>query len=73
MSSLLSQTPSNSKLQLVATAAVSAAVATAVLLSYQRLQQGERLSRLKQSIPDPTERGSAAEKVKATPSIQARP
>ncbi|KAK0749228.1 hypothetical protein B0T18DRAFT_436818 [Schizothecium vesticola] len=62
MSSLLSQTSSNSKLQLAATAAVSAAVAAAALLSYQRLQQGERLSRLKQSIPDPTESGCAAEK-----------
>lgn len=73
MSSLLSQTSSNSKLQLAATAAVSAAVATAALLSFQRLQQGERLSRLKQSIPDPTESKSTAEKVEATPSIQAGP
>lgn len=73
MSSLLSQTSSNSKLQLAATAAVSAAVATAALLSFQRLQQGERLSRLKQSIPDATEIKSTAEKVEATPSIQASP
>lgn len=50
MSSLLNQT--NSKLQLAATAALSAAAGAAAVVAYQRLQQGERLSRLKQSIPD---------------------
>ncbi|KAK0656772.1 hypothetical protein B0T16DRAFT_317757 [Cercophora newfieldiana] len=52
MASLISQTSSSSKIQLAATAAVSAGVAVAAVLSYQRLQQGERLSRLKQSIPE---------------------
>ncbi|KAK3693621.1 hypothetical protein B0T22DRAFT_371960 [Podospora appendiculata] len=47
--------PSNSKIQLAATAVISAAVAAGAILSYQRLQQGERVSRLKQSIPRPDE------------------
>ncbi|KAK3330600.1 hypothetical protein B0H66DRAFT_69098 [Apodospora peruviana] len=53
MASLIAQTTSNSKIQLAATAVVSAAVAAGAVLSYQRLQKDERLSRLKQSIPDP--------------------
>ena len=55
MASLLSQPASNSKVQLAATAALSAGVAVAAVLSYQHLQRGERLSRLKKSIPDPTD------------------
>ncbi|KAK4117734.1 hypothetical protein N656DRAFT_786387 [Canariomyces notabilis] len=51
---------SNPKVQLAATAVVSAAVAAAAVLSYQRLQQdGRRASRLKQSIPGPNESDSA--------------
>jgi hypothetical protein len=46
---------SNPKVQLAATAVVSAAVAAGALLSYQRLQQGDRVSRLKQSIPQPSD------------------
>ncbi|KAK0737496.1 hypothetical protein B0T21DRAFT_287742 [Apiosordaria backusii] len=53
MASLLSQTTSNNKVQLAATAVVSAAVAAGAILSYQRLQKDERLNRLKQSIPNP--------------------
>ena len=45
---------SNSKAQLAATAVISAAVAAGAILSYQRLQQGDRVSRLKQSIPQPS-------------------
>ncbi|KXX76401.1 tRNA threonylcarbamoyladenosine dehydratase 2 [Madurella mycetomatis] len=46
---------SDSKVQLAATAVVSAAVAAGAILSYQRLQQGDRVSRLKQSIPGPND------------------
>jgi tRNA A37 threonylcarbamoyladenosine dehydratase len=46
---------SNPKIQLAATAVVSAAVAAGAILSYQRLQQGDRVSRLKQSIPQPSD------------------
>ncbi|KAK4229572.1 hypothetical protein QBC38DRAFT_359337 [Podospora fimiseda] len=42
---------SNHKVQLAATAVVSAAVAAGAILSYQRLQQDSRLTRLKRSIP----------------------
>ncbi|KAK4102918.1 hypothetical protein N658DRAFT_329126 [Parathielavia hyrcaniae] len=46
---------SNSKVQLAATAVVSATLAAGAILSYQRLQQGDRVSRLKQSIPQPSD------------------
>ncbi|SPQ19087.1 04c0514d-2f45-46ff-93ce-cf0c321dd587 [Thermothielavioides terrestris] len=46
---------SNPKLQLAATAAVSAVLAAAAVLSYQRLQRDDRVSRLKQSIPQPSD------------------
>lgn len=65
MASLLSQSTSNSKIQLAATAVVSAAVAAGAVLSYQRLQQGERVSRLKQSIPSPHDH-EPAPKVRAS-------
>jgi hypothetical protein len=42
---------SNPKVQLAATAFVSAAVAAGTILSYQRLQRNDRVSRLKGSIP----------------------
>lgn len=60
---------SNSKVQLAATAVVSAAVAAGAILSYQRLQQGDRVSRLKQSIPQPSESDSepALQSVLLTP------
>jgi tRNA A37 threonylcarbamoyladenosine dehydratase len=48
---MASSLTSNPKVQLAATAVVSAAVAATALLSYQRFQQGDRISRLKQSIP----------------------
>ncbi|KAK4245600.1 hypothetical protein C7999DRAFT_42883 [Corynascus novoguineensis] len=49
---------SNPKVQLAATAVVSAAVAAGAVLSYQRLQEGDRVSRLKQSIPQPSDNGT---------------
>ncbi|KAH6854870.1 hypothetical protein B0I37DRAFT_41703 [Chaetomium sp. MPI-CAGE-AT-0009] len=49
----MSSLTSNPKVQLAATAVVSAAVAAGAILSYQRLQEGDRVSRLKQSIPQP--------------------
>ncbi|KAK4153110.1 tRNA threonylcarbamoyladenosine dehydratase 2 [Chaetomidium leptoderma] len=45
---------SNPKVQLAATAVVSAAIAAGAILSYQRLQQDDRVSRLKRSIPQPS-------------------
>lgn len=42
---------STPKLQLAITAALSAAIAAGAILSYRRLQQGDRISRLKRSIP----------------------
>ncbi|KAK3382030.1 hypothetical protein B0H63DRAFT_218721, partial [Podospora didyma] len=63
MTSFISQSTSNSKIQLAATAVVSAAVAAGAILSYQRLQQGERLSRLKQSIPEPEDTAYALQQV----------
>lgn len=61
----MSTLTSNPKVQLAATAVVSAAVAASAILSYQRLQKDERVSRLKHSIPQP---GSGAE---TEPAIQA--
>jgi hypothetical protein len=46
---------SNPKLQLAATAAVSAVLTAAAVLSYQHLQRDDRVSRLKQSIPQPND------------------
>ncbi|KAK0613134.1 hypothetical protein B0T17DRAFT_542936 [Bombardia bombarda] len=63
MSSLISQSTSSSKLQLAATAAVSAAVAAGAILSYQRLQQDGRITRLKQSIPGPDNDDLALQKL----------
>ncbi|KAK4192446.1 hypothetical protein QBC35DRAFT_223284 [Podospora australis] len=54
----------NPKVQLAATAVVSAAVAAGAILSYQRLQHGERLTRLKQSIPrNPSSSATSSEAV----------
>ncbi|KAK3987439.1 hypothetical protein QBC44DRAFT_245989 [Cladorrhinum sp. PSN332] len=52
---------SNPKVQLAATAVVSAAVAAGAILSYQRLQQDERLTRLKRSIPNPSDNDPAVQ------------
>lgn len=54
---------SDSKVQLAATAVVSAVVVAGAILSYQRLQQGDRVSRLKQSIPGPSGSDSALQTV----------
>ncbi|KAK4458285.1 hypothetical protein QBC42DRAFT_308716 [Cladorrhinum samala] len=51
----MSDCTSASAVQLAATAVVSAAVAAGAILSYQRLQHGERLTRLKRSIPNPAD------------------
>ena len=63
MSSIFSQAASSSKVQLVATALVSGAVAASVLLGYQRLQREERISRLKSSIPSPSDEGDDLQQV----------
>lgn len=63
MASFLAQATSNSKVQLAATAVVSGAVVAAAILGFQRLQQEERLSRLKKSIPDPDGNDNALQKV----------
>ncbi|KAK3383431.1 hypothetical protein B0T24DRAFT_604979 [Lasiosphaeria ovina] len=57
---------SNPKLQLAATAVVSAAVAAGALLTYQRLQHDERLYRLKHSIPEPKANGTPIQPVTST-------
>ncbi|KAH6605270.1 hypothetical protein Trco_006977 [Trichoderma cornu-damae] len=51
MSSFLSETFSNPRLQLLATAAVSGATVAGLILGYQALEREERLSQLKSSIP----------------------
>ncbi|KAK0730023.1 ubiquitin-protein ligase molybdopterin-converting factor [Lasiosphaeris hirsuta] len=63
MAFLISQTASNSRIQLAATAVVSAAAAATAILAFQRLQQDSRLSRLKQSIPDPADSKGALQKL----------
>ncbi|KUI55977.1 tRNA threonylcarbamoyladenosine dehydratase 2 [Cytospora mali] len=55
MSGLLSRATSDSRFQLAATAVVSGGIVAAGLLSYQRLSQEKRVSKLKESIPDPSE------------------
>ncbi|KAK3298597.1 uncharacterized protein B0H64DRAFT_78929 [Chaetomium fimeti] len=59
----MSSLTSNPKVQLAATAVVSAAVAAGAILSYQRLQEGDRVSRLKQSIPQPGDTDPALQSV----------
>lgn len=54
----MSSLTTNPKVQLAATAVVSAAVAAGAILTYQRLQEGDRVSRLKQSIPQPGDAGA---------------
>ncbi|KAK4219035.1 hypothetical protein QBC37DRAFT_304685 [Rhypophila decipiens] len=67
MSSLFSQSTSNSTIQLAATAVVSAAVAAGAVLSYQHLQQGEKIYQLKQSIPSPHDHEPAPKVTKRGP------
>lgn len=55
MSSLLARATSDSRFHLVATAVLSGGIVAAGLLSYQRLSHEKRVSRLKDSIPDPGE------------------
>ncbi|CAP67572.1 uncharacterized protein PODANS_1_14670 [Podospora anserina S mat+] len=59
----MSSLTSNNKVQLAATAVVSAAVAAGAILSYQRLQKDSRLNRLKQSIPNPGDDESGVQKL----------
>ncbi|VBB72962.1 Putative protein of unknown function [Podospora comata] len=59
----MSSLTSNNKVQLAATAVVSAAVAASAILSYQRLQKDSRLNRLKQSIPNPGDDESGVQKL----------
>ncbi|RFU79835.1 hypothetical protein TARUN_2430 [Trichoderma arundinaceum] len=51
MSSFLSETFSNPRLQLLATAAASGVTVAGLILGYQALEREERLSQLKNSIP----------------------
>ncbi len=51
LGALLSGAASSRQTQLATTAVVSAAVAAAAILSYQRLAQDRRVARLKRSIP----------------------
>lgn len=55
MSGLLSRATSDSRFQLAATALVSGGIVAAGILSYQRLSHEQRVSRLKDSIPNPSE------------------
>lgn len=55
MSGLLSRATNDSRFQFAATAVVSGGIVAAGLLSYQRLSREKRVTRLKESIPDPTE------------------
>lgn len=52
MASFFSDTISNPRFQLLATAVVSGATAASLLLGYQALERNERISQLKNSIPD---------------------
>lgn len=51
MSSFLSDTLSNPRVQLLATAAVSGVTVAGLILGFQALEREERLSELKNSIP----------------------
>ena len=67
ITNMSSSLASNPKVQLAATAVVSAAVAAGAILSYQRLQHGERLTRLKRSIPNPADDEPSVQNVVLTP------
>lgn len=51
MSSFISDTLSNPRIQLLATAAVSGVTVAGLILGFQALEREERLSELKNSIP----------------------
>lgn len=51
MSSFISDTFSNPRVQLLATAAVSGVTVAGLILGFQALEREERLSQLKNSIP----------------------
>lgn len=51
MSSFISDTLSNPRVQLLATAAVSGVTVAGLILGFQALEREERLSELKNSIP----------------------
>lgn len=55
MSDILSRATSDSRFQLAATAVISGGIVAAGLLSYQRLSHEQRVSRLKDSIPNPSD------------------
>ncbi|CAN8100183.1 unnamed protein product [Discula destructiva] len=55
MSSLLARATSDSRFHLVATAVLSGGIVAAGLVSYQRLSHEKRVSRLKDSIPNPSD------------------
>lgn len=55
MSTFWSRASSDSRIQLAATAVLSGGVVAAGLLSYQRLSHEKRVSRLKDSIPNPSD------------------
>lgn len=55
MPGFLSRATSDSRIQLVATAILSGGLVAAGLLSYQRLSHEKRVSRLKDSIPHPSD------------------
>lgn len=55
MSGLVSRATSDARFQLAATAVISGGIVAAGLLSYQRLSHEQRVSRLKDSIPNPSD------------------
>lgn len=55
MTGFLTRATSDTRIQLAATAILSGGIVAAGLLSYQRLSHEKRVSRLKDSIPDPGE------------------
>lgn len=63
MASFLERASTNSRVQLAATAIVSGAVVAGAILGYQRLQEEERVSQLKSSIPSLAGDGDALRKV----------
>ena len=55
MASFFSETLSNPRFQLFATAVLSGATVASLLLGYQALEREERVYELKSSIPSPSE------------------
>lgn len=63
MTSLLSDTLSNPRFQLLLTAVLSGATVASLILGYQALEREERLEDLKSSIPQLAENSHEASKV----------